>query len=107
MDMGAKDAKAREFLSNNERFADLLNYYLFDGRQAIRPEDLEERDTTEVLSLYGRNKKEIQKQKWRDLLKHAIIKATKTTVFVLLGIENQGEIHYAMPVKNMSYDVMN
>ncbi len=32
MDMGAKDAKAREFLSNNERFADLLNYYLFDGR---------------------------------------------------------------------------
>ena len=70
----------------------------------IKPEDLEERDTIEVLSLYGRNKKEIQKQKWRDLLKHAIIKATKTTVFVLLGIENQGEIHYAMPVKNMIYD---
>jgi len=102
--MGAKDAKGREFLYNNERFADLFNYYLFDGRQVIRPEDLEERDTTEVLSLYGRNKKEIQKQKWRDLLKHAIIKATKTTVFVLLGIENQGEIHYAMPVKNMIYD---
>lgn len=27
--MGAKDAKAREFLSNNERFADLFNFYLF------------------------------------------------------------------------------
>lgn len=105
--MGVKDAKAKEFLSNNERFADLFNYYLFEGRQVIRPEDLEERDTTEVLSLYGRNKKEIQKQKWRDLLKHAIIKATKTAVFVLLGIENQSDIHYAMPVKNMSYDVMN
>ena len=73
----------------------------------IKPEDLEERDTTEVLSLYGRNKEEIQKQKWRDLLKHAIIKATKTAVFVLLGIENQSDIHYAMPVKNLSYDVMN
>ena len=105
--MGAKDAKAREFLSNNERFSDLFNYYLFDGRPVIKPEDLEERDTTAVLSLYGRNQRDIQKQKWRDLLKHAIIKATKTTVFVLLGIENQGEIHYAMPVKNMSYDVMN
>ena len=58
--MGAKDAKAKEFLSNNERFADLFNYYLFDGKQVIKPEDLEERDTTEVLSLYGRNKKEIQ-----------------------------------------------
>lgn len=105
--MGAKDAKAREFLSNNERFADLFNYYLFEGRQVIRPEDLEERDTAEVLSLYGRNQKEIQKQKWRDLLKHAIIKATKTTVFVLLGIENQSDIHYAMPVKNIIYDGMN
>ncbi|MDE5698114.1 MAG: Rpn family recombination-promoting nuclease/putative transposase [Lachnospiraceae bacterium] len=105
--MGTKDAKAKEFLSDNERFADLFNYYLFGGRQVIRPEDLEERDTTEVLSLYGRDKKEIQKQKWRDLLKHAIIKATKTAVFVLLGIENQSDIHYAMPVKNMSYDVMN
>lgn len=105
--MGAKDTKAKEFLSNNERFADLFNYYLFKGRQVIRPEDLEERDTTEVLSLYGRGKKEIQKQKWRDLLKHAIIKATETAVFVLLGIENQNDIHYAMPVKNMGYDVMN
>jgi len=105
--MGAKDTKAKQFLSNNERFADLFNYYLFDGRQVIHPEDLEERDTVVVLSLYGRNKREMQKQKWRDLLKHAIIKATGTAVFVLLGIENQGDIHFAMPVKNMTYDVMN
>ena len=105
--MGAKDAVARAFLSDNERFADLFNYYLFEGRQVIRPEDLEERDTTEVLSLYGRNRKEIQKQKWRDLLKYVIIKATETTVFVLLGIENQSDIHYAMPVRNLIYDGMN
>ena len=51
--MGAKDTKAKQFLFNNERFADIFNYYLFDGRQVIRPEDLEERDTAEVLSLYG------------------------------------------------------
>ena len=37
-------------------------------------------------------RKEIQKQKWRDLLKYVIIKATETTVFVLPGIENQGDI---------------
>lgn len=105
--MGAKDTKAKQFLSNNERFADLFNYYLFDGRQVIKPEDLEERDTAEVLSLYGRNKREMQKQKWRDLLKQAIIKATDTAVSVLLGIENQSDIHYAMPVKNIIYDGMN
>ncbi len=27
-------------------------------------------------------------------------------IFVLLGVENQSEIHYAMPVKNMVYDAM-
>ena len=27
--------------------------------------------------------------------------------FLLLGIENQSEIHYAMPVKNLIYDALN
>ena len=39
--MGAKDAKAREFLSNNERFADLFNFYLFKGKQVIKPSDFQ------------------------------------------------------------------
>ena len=64
--MGAKDAKAREFLSNNERFADLFNFYLFKGKQVIKPSDLQEKDTATVLSLYGIDKKEVQKQRWRD-----------------------------------------
>ena len=29
--MGAKDTKAKEYLSDNERFADLCNAVLFDG----------------------------------------------------------------------------
>ena len=48
--MGAKDTKAKEFLSNNERFADVFNYYMFDGKSVIKPEDLQEKDTTEVIS---------------------------------------------------------
>lgn len=104
--MGAKDAKAKEFLSNNERFADLFNYYLFEGRQIIQPSDLCERDTTKVLSIFGTDKKEVHKQKWRDLLKSAIIKTTEYGIFVLLGVENQSKIHYAMPIKNMIYDAM-
>ena len=104
--MGAKDTKAKEFLSNNERFADLFNYYLFEGKQIIKPSDLCERDTTKVLSVFGADRKEIQKQKWRDLLKSVIIKTTEYGIFVLLGVENQSEIHYAMPIKNMIYDAM-
>ena len=67
--MGAKDTTAKEFLSNNERFADLFNFYLFDGNPTIQPSDLSEQDTTKVLSILGADRKEIQKQKWRDLLK--------------------------------------
>ena len=104
--MGAKDTKAKEFLSNNERFADVFNYYMFDGKSVIKPEDLQEKDTTEVISLYGIDGKEMQKQKWRDLLKSAIIKKTEGIIYVLLGAENQSDIHYAMPVKNMIYDMI-
>lgn len=104
--MGTKDAKAREFLSNNERFADLFNFYLLKGKQVIKPNDLQEKDTASVLSLYGIDKKEVQKQKWRDILKSAIIKLSKHGIFILLGIENQSDIHYAMPVRNMIYDAM-
>ena len=104
--MGAKDTKAKEFLSDNERFADLFNYYLFEGKQIINANELCERDTTKVLSIFGTDKKEIQKQKWRDLLKSAIIKTTEYGIFVLLGVENQSEIHYAMPIRNMIYDAM-
>lgn len=105
--MSAKDTKAKEFLTNNERFADIFNYYLFDGNPVIDPEDLQEKDTTKVLSLYGVDRKETQKQRWRDLLKSVIVKETGDMVYILLGVENQSDIHYAMPVKNMIYDGMN
>lgn len=72
------------------------------------PSDLEERDSTEVLSILGVNSRDVEyQQKWRDLLKSAVIKATGEAVYVLIGLENQSDIHYAMPVKSMIYDAMN
>lgn len=70
--MGAKDSVTKNYLSDNRRFADLCNYYLFDGEQVIRPEDLKEQDTTELLTAFGNN----SKQKWRDLLKQAVVRRT-------------------------------
>ncbi len=105
--MGEKDIKAKNYLSDNERFADLCNYYFFHGNQVLKPEDLEEQDTTELLSVFGIDSKEIQLQKWRDLLKRAVIKRTKSCNYVIIGIENQTDVHYAMPVRNMIYDAIN
>ena len=45
-------------------------------------------------------------QKYRDVLKSAIIKQDDEAAYILLGIENQTDIHYAMPVRNMIYDAL-
>lgn len=105
--MGAKDVKSNEYLADNSRFADLFNYKIYDGKQVILPEDLQERDSSELLSLPSEGKKSRYTQKWRDLLKAAVIKSTPTACYVLLAVENQTEVHYAMPVKAMLYDALN
>lgn len=105
--MGTKDSKAKEYLSDNMRFSEICNYVLFDGEKVIKPENLKECDTTEVLSVFGIDRKQIVKQKWRDLLKGVSVKYTESVYIVLMGIEAQTDVHYAMPVKTMIYDAMN
>ena len=105
--MGTKDSKAKEYLSDNMRFSEICNYVLFDGDKVIKPEDLKECDTTEVLSVFGIDKKQIVKQKWRDLLKSVSVKHTGQMYVILIGAEAQTDIHYAMPVKTMIYDALN
>lgn len=105
--MGTKDIKSKEYLADNSRFADLFNYKIYDGKQVIHPEDLQERDSVEFLSILGADAKETPTQKWRDLLKSTIVKSTHNACYVLLGIENQTNPHYAIPVKTMLYDALN
>ena len=112
--MSKKDTISKAFLADNHRFADLCNYYLFDGKQVIDPDELTEQDTTELIDAvsyaekaFGISDRSISIQKWRDILKKAIIRYTDKCVYVIIGIENQSEIHYAMPVKDMLYDAIN
>ena len=107
VNLGTKDSKAKEYLSDNTRFSEICNYVLFDGEKVIKPEDLKECDTTEVLSVFGIDKKQIVKQKWRDLLKCVSVKHTGQMYVILIGAEAQTDIHYAMPVKTMIYDALN
>ncbi len=39
--MGKADIAVKNWLGNNERFADLFNGIVFGGRQVISPEELE------------------------------------------------------------------
>lgn len=105
--MGNKDSKAKEYFCDNRRFADICNAVLFNGKQVIQPSELRELDSTEVLSVFGIHGKEKMEQKWRDLLKLVMIQMARGICFVIIGLEEQSDIHYAIPVKNMLYDVLN
>ena len=80
----------------------------FNGKKVIQPEQLQELDTTELVQLIakGKNNKNESVQKYRDILKATVIMEDENADYLLLGIENQTEIHYAMPVRNMIYDAL-
>ena len=110
---GQADTVTKAYMRGNAVFADAFNYLLYDGRAVIDPHNLKEIDPTEIALPFGawdgkenRKQKEEAVQKYRDLLKNAVVMEDGKTAYVLLGIENQTDIHYAMPVKNAIYDAL-
>ena len=105
--MGYKDTVTKEYMKRNDIFADAVNFYVFGGQQVVRPEQLRELDTTEIVVPYGADSAGEPEQRYRDVLKSLIAMMDDHAAYLILGIENQGEIHYAMPVKNLLYDAIN
>ena len=67
--MRQADALTKEYLSNNEIFADVFNYLIYDGQQRILPDNLIERDTSEITLPLGKRGELATIQKFRDILK--------------------------------------
>ena len=44
--MGRKDTLTKEYMSQNDIFADVFNYLLYDGKPVIQPEHLVDKDST-------------------------------------------------------------
>lgn len=103
--MGALDIEGKQYLSNNRIFADAFNFLLYDGDEVIKPDSLKELDTTGIAVPYG-NKARVPEQKYRDLLKMWNAMMDENAIYVILGAEIQGEIHYGMPVKDALYDAI-
>ena len=76
---------------------------MFEGRQVIRPEELEDVDTEESSVLEHRTYAESIKAS-RDNIKIQKKSSIYGVQFVLLGVESQEHIHYAMPMRVMGYD---
>ena len=105
--MSKKDTISKDYMSDNDKFADAFNYYIYNGKQIIKPENLKERDITEFSFPHGNNESFFAVEKYRDILKKCVIRTDEKYIYLLLGIENQSDIHYAMPVRNMLYDALN
>ena len=97
------DTVVKNYWRNNEQFADIFNAVLFNGNKVIKPEELEDMDTDESSILEHKEYAETIKAS-RDNIQ-ICKKSTKYGIqLVMLGLESQEHIHYAMPMRVMGYD---
>ena len=84
-----KDVKWRDYFEDNCRYADIINGLGCAGKQLVSPDDLTELDTR-------------SKTKTRDLIRKTALGMN----FAIIGIENQDELDYGLPVRIMNYDTL-
>jgi hypothetical protein len=102
--LAEKDTLTKEYMSDYERFADVFNYFIYEGKEVIESGKLHELDPTVIALPYGDEGISDSIQKYRDVLKYLSAMYDDHAAYLLLGIENQSNVHYAMPVRNMLYD---
>ena len=104
--MASKDIATKKYMRNPVVFADFFNGLIYGGKQVIDWATLEEIDTSMLSIIPNGNRKSKSVQKFRDIIKKSIIMKNDKLFYAILGIENQSDIHYAMPVRDMLYDAL-
>ncbi|MBR4329668.1 MAG: Rpn family recombination-promoting nuclease/putative transposase [Candidatus Riflebacteria bacterium] len=94
--MGEKDLAQKTLEAYNDVFADIVNVLLFDGKQLVKEDELEQESPESIYKVDGKLhelKRDVAKY-W----KHNNIR------IALVGLENQIETDKYMPIRVMSYD---
>ena len=94
--MGKADVYESDYLETPEIFADLLNGILYQGKQIVKSEELEEQDG-ELRSISGKNAKKTIRDK---------VKLWKGTAFAVFVVENQTKVDYHMVIRAMLAEAM-
>lgn len=97
------DIVVKNYWRNNEQFADFFNAVLFDGKEIIKADELEDIDTEEPSILEHKDYAESIGAA-RDNVKIRKKSTIYNVELVILGMEGQERIHYAMPMRVMGYD---
>ena len=100
--MGNIDIITKHYLEDSRIFADAFNYVIYDGKPVVQPDQLRPLDAVATAMPDGEN----PVQKTRDLLKCLVTMEDDSRAYAILGIENQSDVHYAMPVRNLLYDAL-
>ena len=92
--MGTKDEYQFDYLDDNERFADQINGALFDGRQVVKPEELESEEAQTVVP---------GKRGGTENIKTVVdkVRIWKGKKLHILAVENQNYVDYRMVLRNM------
>ena len=98
--MGRKNDAIVPLFKDKEHFADIFNGTVYDGKQVVKPWELELMDGESNLFFKDKNKKNVSIHRFRDV----IMKWKNELYLCILACEVQDEVHYAMPVRNMMYD---
>ena len=98
--MGKIDIGTNEFLREPARVADLLNGFVYHGEERVKPD--EGHELRSVL-----NRREAQGQgSVQTVTADVVTKVGKDMHAMIVVLENQTEIHYAMPVRMMNLEAM-
>ena len=98
-EIGKKDISIVRYFDDNARYADLLNGYVFHGKQVVAAEDVQEVDSRIIgIDTLPNENKIAYTQQFRDLVRKTIFGVG----CVIVEIENQDKIHYAMPIRVLS-----
>lgn len=97
--MGEINVIMNEFLADNERFADLFNVIIFGGKQVVSAKDLSDMDTKA-----RRCGEHVRGNRSREFVRDHLKRWKCGSKVVLLGLEPEDSVHYALPVKVMNYE---
>lgn len=98
--MAQQDLSSKVLESHNEIFANIFNTFVFEGKQILEPDYLQDEPTENIfLDCDGNYRNNL-----RDIFKSYRVKGTSSPVrLAYLGIENQSNIDKDMAVRILSY----
>lgn len=99
--MGKQDKVENSYMENPEHFADFINGCSCQGKQVLKKEHIRVRK-----QVYTHANRAVKGETW-SIVRDVVVEAELEAVIILIGLENQSNVHFAMPLRIMKDDLTN